>query len=431
MDNVDLSKKTVCIVDTGLALHMAPLLAKTFGRVLYHLPDSDAYRKTNRARIGTGIPNVERVKRLFDVVQVDQTNRIVDLFIFPDACMVDTQKHLRALGYPVVGCFDSDIIELNKEFFYQQLQSLGLPVAPYEIAIGIDDLRDKLDVREDWPAIIKLKNQEFRGITETFPCYDADGIDPTLDDIACILGRDQFLTEFLIQDCIPSTCEIGFDALQQGCEIADNPIVGIEGKDEWYIARVVPKLPPMLQEYMDKTAPIMGMLGLCGHRSTENRITDEGVSFGIDETIRVPSPPGELFPELYMDGDYAQAMWALGQGQVPSLRVKARCGVQLILTSSSLDDGMPVKVSFPPEIAPYVKLKNWMMEEDGSVWVIPNDNDYYLGAVVAVGASIEEAAAKVKEYASQIKAHKLFYEDDVLLCSADARAKAATFGVVI
>ncbi len=132
-----------------------------------------------------------------------------------------------------------------------------------------------------------------------------------------------------------------------------------------------------------------------------------------------------------MDGDYAQAMWALGQGQVPSLRVKARCGVQLILTSSSLDDGMPVKVSFPPEIAPYVKLKNWMMEEDGSVWVIPNDNDYYLGAVVAVGASIEEAAAKVKEYASQIKAHKLFYEDDVLLCSADARAKAATFGVVI
>ena len=160
---VDLSKKTVCVIDTGLTTHIAQLLAKSFGRTLYHIPDSDAFKKTNKAQIGTGIPGVEKVKDLFNVVQVDQTNRIVDLFIFTDVSMVDLQKHLKALGYPVVGCFDSYQMELDKLFFYQTLESLGLPVAPYEVVEGIDELREKLEARKDFPCYIKLVNQEYRG----------------------------------------------------------------------------------------------------------------------------------------------------------------------------------------------------------------------------------------------------------------------------
>ena len=260
----DISNKCVCVVDTGLALHIAPLLAKSFGRVMYCLPDIDAFRKTNRARIGTGIPNVEKIDRLFDVVQVDKTNRIVDLFIFMDVSMVDWQKHLKELGYPVVGCFDAEKIELNKLFFYETLQSLNLPVSPFEVATGIDDLRKTLEKKKT-PVHVKLLNQEYRGVSETFRCEDADAIDPVLDDISLMVGRYKSKIQFLVQDEIKSKCETGIDTLQVGNKISNNPIVGIEGKNEWYIAKVVSAVPDVLKEYVDKTANVLGSLGICCH----------------------------------------------------------------------------------------------------------------------------------------------------------------------
>jgi hypothetical protein len=420
----DLSQKTVCIIDTGLALHIAPLLAKSFGRVLYYLPDSDAYRKSNKAQIGTGIDGVIKINRLFDYVDD------IDLFIFPDACMVDLQKYLRKRGKAVVGCFDSDRMELDKDLFYSNLKAVKLPVADYEIVIGVEDLRECLE-EITLPVHIKLKNQDYRGITETFRCVDADAIDPVLDDICSVVGRYKDKIQFIVQDQINSKCETGFDTFCLNGECSSNPIVGIEGKDEWYIARVFPQVPSILKDYLNKTAPIFKELGIAGHRSTEIRITEDKECYGIDETCRMPSPPGELFPELYQDGDYAQAMWDLGHGKLPKLTVKAECGVQLNLMSSSLAGGAPVKVIFPKEISRYVKLKNYLIEDDGSVWVIPNDCDDYLGAVVAVGRTIEEAAIKCQEYAKQIKAHKMTYEDDIITCSRESRNKAAEFGVII
>jgi hypothetical protein len=425
----DLSKKCVCIVDTGLALHIAPLLAKSFGRVLYCLPDLDAFRKTNKARIGKGIPNVEKIDSLFDVVQVDQTNRIVDLFIFTDVSMIDWQRHLKALGYPVVGCFGAGMMETDKLFFYQTLESLKLPVSPYEVVNSIDELREALKKKKN-PVYIKLVNQEYRGVIETFKCEDADAIDPVLDDIALMVGRYKSKIQFLIQDEIKSKYETGIDTLQTGDKHSNNPIVGIEGKNEWYIAKVVSDVPEVLKEYVDKTSPVMGDLGICCHRSTENRITESGDCYGIDETIRVPSPPGELFPELYQDGDYAQAMWDLGQGVVPNLTKKENYGVQIILKSSSLKSGLPVKVIYPKEIERFVKLTCQMIEEDGGVWVVPNDDDSdYLGSVVGVGNTLIEAEKKCREYAKQIKAHKISYEADVMIASKEAREKAKKFNV--
>jgi len=427
---VDLSKKCVCVIDTGLATHIAQLMAKSFGRVLYHIPDSDAFKKTNKAQIGTGIPGVEKVKDLFNVVQVDQTNRIVDLFIFIDVSMIGLQRHLKALGYPVVGCFGSYQMELEKIFYYETLKSLGLPVADYEVAEGIDDLREKLNARKDFPCFVKLADQEYRGVTETFPVDDADAIDPVLDDISIVVGRNKDTIKYLTQNKIESKCETGIDTLQVNGQHSNNPLVGIEGKNEWYIAKVVPDVPKVLKEYVNKTASIFETLGMQCPRSTENRITEDGSCYGIDETIRVPEPPGALFPELYEDGDYAQAMWNLGQGIVPVLHPKEKYGVEIIMTSESLKKGLPVKVIFPPELEPFVKLTSYKIEEDGSHWVVPdNDESDFLGAVVATGKSLKEAEKKCREYAEQIKAHKLCYEGDVMTASKEAREKASKFGI--
>ena len=423
----DLKKLTICLVDSGLSTHYAAVMARSYGNVIYYLPDSDSYKKTNRATIGTGIHGVEVVDddTFFEYVDEGPGNKI-DLFFFPDLGFRGLQDHLRNLDYPIAGSGFSDILETDKLFFYKTLQKAGLPVAPFELVKGLDALRENLG-KQKGPVYVKLRDQRYRGITETFKCDDADAVDPVLDDIACTVS-DKDDIEFVVQHPIESKCEIGIDTLCLDGEYPQNSIVGIEGKDSWYIGRVFHAFPEILNPFMDKMAPVHKKLGCSGMYSTEKRITEDGTVYGLDLTERMPSPPGELFPEMYEDGNFAQAIYDLAHDTLPELKPKAKCGVELIITSEWYGKGNRIKVGFPPEIARWVKLKNYCII-DGAAWVLPNDNENYLGAVVAIGDTLEEAAKLANDYAAKIKAYKLVFEDNVIDASKKSRDNAATFGI--
>ncbi len=424
----DLSTKTVCLVDTGLALHLAPVLAKSFGQVLYYLPDSDSYKKTDRSQIGTGIEGVHQITDLWSHVQVDASNREIDLFIFPDCSFASEALHLKSLGYRVVSAFRSDLMETDKLLFYETLKAAGLPVAPFEVITGIEPLREHLKGVKG-ARYIKLRDQKYRGVTETFCCHDAEAIDPVLDEISSIVGQHDDEIQFIVQEPIESCCEIGMDTFNLNGQYADNGLVGIEGKDEWYICKVAPSVPAVMKDSMEKVAGFFAMSGYQGLYSTENRITENGESYFIDATCRMPSPPGELMPEMYAPGCYAQAMWDIGGGDLPVLVPSAKFGVELILTSEWYGKGKWLKVDYPPEIADFVKLKNYCVK-DGATWVVPNDNDRYIGAVVGTGNTLEQAAKNATKYAEQVKAHKLNYECDVLAEAQCAIEEAGKHGII-
>src|SRR5512138_29010 len=150
----DLKSKTVCVVDTGLALHLAQVLARSFGTVLYYLPDSDAYPTVERDEIGTGIEGVTRIYDLYEHIHVDEAERDVDLFFFPDIGFAGMQNHLLELGYAVAGSLYSDIMELDKEKFYKTLGKVGLPVAPTEKVVGTEALRAHLKKHQN--VVVKI-----------------------------------------------------------------------------------------------------------------------------------------------------------------------------------------------------------------------------------------------------------------------------------
>jgi hypothetical protein len=423
---MNLKNKSILIVDTGLATHMAQVMARSFGKVFYFIPDSDAYPETDRDEIGCGIPSVERVHDIYEHIHVDPAERDVDLFFFTDTGFSGLQNLLLEMGYNVAGSLYSDLMELDKDKFYRTLAKIGLPVAPTTKIVGVANLRKHLQKHTE----VVVKISKHRGLTETRKVCDYGDAEPWLDDMEANLGMKKDDQIFLVQEMIESECETGMDSLCLDGQHPDNSMMGIEAKDAGYFGCVVKKYPAIIQDINDKMAPIYKKLGYQGMHSNELRITKDGVAYSIDETCRMPSPPGELFFEMYEDNNFAQAIWDLGEGTMPTLKPKAKYGAEIILTSEWYGKGHWLKVSFPKEIEQFVKLKNFCIR-DGEYWVIPNDNDGYIGAVVAIGDDPDKVMALCLEYAEQVKGYKVVYSHDVFCDIKESCEAAAKHGIKI
>ncbi len=57
----NLRSKTALVFDNGIFAEIAVTLAKDFGRVLYYVPWTNAYPKSNALLIGHGVEGIERV----------------------------------------------------------------------------------------------------------------------------------------------------------------------------------------------------------------------------------------------------------------------------------------------------------------------------------------------------------------------------------
>ena len=101
-------------------------------------------------------------------------------------------------------------------------------------------------------------------------------------------------------------------------------------------------------------------------------------------------------------------MFAGAKGELLELEIEKPFGVQVMLYSAwAKSNWQPVQV--PPEIRRWVKLYRYCYAE-GAFQVIPKsvDNPYsdghdQIGAVVALGDSIEEAIENVKEHCALVK----------------------------
>ena len=129
--------------------------------------------------------------------------------------------------------------------------------------------------------------------------------------------------------------------------------------------------------------------------------------------------------EIYEN--YAEIIWEVANGRVPVPKAKANYGAELILTSESAED-MPLHITMPKDIRQFVKLKNHMREGD-SWFCLPNGNAQFIGAVVALGDTPEEAMELVMEYAKKIEADDLVIDDNVFKKASEQIANGKKFGV--
>lgn len=395
---VNLKDKTVLVYDRGgLHTYIAEKLSERFGKTLYFLTDSDAYPTSQKQAIGHGIPGIKRVHDFWKHIES------ADLIVFPDCYDGELQHFLRSKGYIVFGSGRSEKVEIDKIFFLETLEELGLPVPLTYLAEGMDDLKDYLKKHDG--ETLYLKNL-YRGDFESRKFSSLAQSKPFLDDLVKRVGTAADTMEVLIQHKIDSACEAGIDSYCIDGKYPKRCLIGYESKDIAFGGKVLEEAPEILQQVNDAFAPVMKKLGGRCNYSTEIRITEDGSPYYIDATCRQPSPPGEVMCEVYKN--WADMIWGMAHGDVIEPEPKASYVAEIILTSSWYDKH-ELHVKFPEKYASHIKLKNHTMR-DGEHYCIPNGNGEFFGAVVAWGDTLDEAIEKVKKIAESIEADEYKFD---------------------
>jgi hypothetical protein len=411
-----LVSRTALVWDRGLYVFLAQKLGETFDKVWYYFPQSEPYPTSPTSQIGVGLPEIERVYEFWPYVDK------ADCIVFFDCYDGELQHWLREKGYRVFGSMRSEKVEMDKVFFYQYLVDHGMQIPNTYRAEGLDDLVEHLKGKkpDKW-----LKTSYYRGDFETHHYTGMKHLRPFLDDLRRRIGKKCDEIEILVQDSITSKCEVGYDGFCCDGEFTKNGVVGYEIKDRGLVSKIFRDTPEVLQNVNDAFTPLFKKMGYRGHWSTEIRITESGRSYFIDPTCRAPSPPSELLCEQYEN--YAEVVWSLSGGETPYPTSRARFGAEIILKSPWHEDH-ELYVEFPKELSGNVKLKNHMKDGNGYT-CIPNKNGGFFGAVVAYGSTVKEVTQKCLDYAKEVKALELDYDDTVFDKASEVIKSGEEFGI--
>lgn len=410
--------KTVCVVDHGLFTEWAVTLAKDFGRVFYYCPWEDGYPKSNALLVGTGLPGVIRLKQFWSVLDE------IDLFVFPDVYLGALQVHLASLGKRVWGSRRGEDLELDRVASKQHSQKLGIDIGPWRTVRGLAALRDHLREHENqW-----IKISATRGDMETFHSKNYRLIEPRLDELEHTLGAKKYDMEFVVEDEIDDAVEIGYDGYTIDGKFPRKAMAGIEIKDKGLVMKTLPypSLPPEIRGVNEKLGQTFDDFEYRGFFSSEIRITKDHKAYLIDPCARAGSPPNELYQMLVTN--WPDIIWEGAGGVLVEPQFAARWGAELLLISDWANDNWQA-VEFPKAIRENVKLRN-LAVIDGRYYSVPQVSGHAeIGAVVALGNTMQEAIAECKRIAEKVEGH---YVETVPGCLDQAEAEFAKlrdFGV--
>lgn len=405
----DHSSHTVCVIDNGLFVEFAVRLAKDFGKVYYHSPWESAFPTTNRLIVGAGLPGVERVESIWPIINK------VDLFVFPDICYADLQEYLVSIGKRVWGSRRGEELEQYRDFCKQVLASVDLPVGRYALLTGVSELRDYLKDNDN--QYVKINRT--RGDFETFKAENLRLVEPRLVEIEQQLGAKKDITQFIAEDEITDAVEVGYDGYTVDGQFPTRAMSGIEIKSCGYVGRMqnYSMIPAPLREVNTKMANILEQYQYRNMWCAETRITREGKPFVIDPCTRAGSPPSEV--ALLMYTNLADIMWHGAEGFCVDPVPAAEWAAEIMLHSDwAARHWQPV--DFPPELRDNVKLY-FPTVIDGRYYTVPVGHDLpAIGAVAAVGATLEEAINNAKKVAEQVQG---YYVEAPLKAMDDAQAE--------
>ena len=394
----DLKNEAVLVIDNGSHVAFAHRLSREIGTVYYHNPSSkSAYPAEHDAAVGEGIEGLTVVYDMWDIIP--QVGRIFFFDLYND----DLQEYLVSIGKHVWGARGWEEIETKRVETKKLMRRMGLPVNKYELITGLDKLREYLKENDN----VFVKIDYYRGDGETMHCENYQAIENKLNQLQVFWGAMANQKKFCVEKPIDAVCESGLDLYCIDGEYPEIIPFGYEIKDCGFAATVKPykDISPLLTELTDKFKDTLRELNYRSDFSTEHRITKKKVSYCIDIVAgRKPSPPSELLQELITN--WGQIMWHGSAGVMVQPIYAAKFGVEIIIHCPDAAKHW-VTVQVPEEIRNWVKLKN-VCYFDNAYQYIPQDFEMEeIGAVVAIGASIEECVEKLKEYCSMIIGHGL------------------------
>lgn len=403
----DLSRKTVLIVDNGLFCDLSLTLAKRFGKVLYYSPWEQSFPRSNEILIAEGLPGVTRVNSIWPVVDD------VDLFVFPDIFHGPLQVHLAKQGKRVWGGRLGENLEILRGLSKRWISGVGLPVGPWRQLRGLDRLREFLKANDD--QYVKIPRT--RGDMETFHAATYKLIEPRLDELEHSLGAKKHIQEFIVEAPIAPAVEVGYDGFSIDGKFAQQALYGVEVKDMAYLGQVVSyqDLPAGVREVNAKLSGLFADWHYRGFFSSEIRIKG-GKPYLIDPCCRMASPPGELYQTMI--ANLAEILWHGADGIVIEPEFIDVWGAQLVMSSPwAAHNWQPI--DFPPSIRDHLRL-HYSTRINGRYYVIPQAIEMAeIGAVVATGASADEAIANVTKIAEKIEGYGIKFNFDAL---QDAKA---------
>lgn len=392
----DYAEKTVCIVDGGLFVEWSAHLSKSFGKVYYFSEWVSPFPLSNDLLIGSGIPGVTRIDSIWPVLDE------IDLFVFPDVGHGSLQVYLEKIGKRVWGCRLCEELELYRITSKEHQEKLGIPIGPWSVVTGLDNLRQFLRTHDD----VYVKVSTVRGDFETFKSDTYKNIEPRLDELEWKLGAKKKITEFIVEDEIAPAVEIGYDGYSIDGRFAQTAMLGLEAKDEGLVGQVMPytSLPPQAIDMNARLGPTFAANRYRGFWSSEIRITGDGVGYSIDPCCRCGSPPNELMQ--LMVSNWPDIIWEGAAGNLVEPNYIAPWGAELLMHCAWADKNW-VAIDFPAGLREQVKFRNLTII-DGKYYVVPQSVGLpEIGAVVACGASMQQAIRNVLEVAQQVEGYDI------------------------
>lgn len=276
----------------------------------------------------------------------------------------------------------------------------------------------------------KYIKSDVRGDFESFHHEKWRLTEPLFSSIWNSLGATRWDYKFIVEDPIPDAVEYGYDGFSIDGQYPKNTLFGIELKDSFYLGKVKPmeEISDLVTGPMYKIAPFLKTMQYRQTISSEVRITPKKENFVIDWTCgRFPSPPGEIYYELWKN--FCEILWFGAEGKLIEPEYASKFAIEGIIHSSWAAGDGEQAIYFPNEIRKWVKIKNLYKHND-IYYFIPLFGGYAeIGGVVALDNTIEGCIEKLKELSEQIEGYKISINVGDAKQAMDVIAKGKELGI--
>lgn len=283
---------SICVVDWVEFTMIAPIMAEYFEKVYYNPnPAKSGFTEIAAAKLGSGLKGVTQIPTIWK----DEDN--IDIFMFPDIEFMDLANKLKKDGRYTWGSGDSEMLELDRALFLEELKKVGLPVPETEIIETFTKEIEYLKTHKD----IWVKINKYRGIKETFHVGKDEDINEMV--IADIMRKVRPFADdkdliFLNQKPIESKVEYGRDRFAVNGMFANKLFMGFEKKGMQYLSKYITmeEQPKEAQEIDVKFSQILQKYKYTGFCSDEVRVSKDNIHYLIDPCMRCgyPSSPSYL-----------------------------------------------------------------------------------------------------------------------------------------
>jgi phosphoribosylamine-glycine ligase len=331
---------------------------------------------------------------------------------------------LEEMGKRVFGCRNADKLENYRDKTKELLKKLKQPVGPYKIIIGLPDLRTYLKGVKDKYLKINL----WRGNGETRKSTNYKIIETLLDRWEWELGPLKYEEKFIIEDEIPGE-EIGTDRWFTDEGFPKSYLAGIEVKGMGYfgVIKKSSELPKQMTSFGDAIAPTLKEAGYRGFYSEEIRVGENKIAHMNDLCVRCPSPPSDLYINMY--NNLPDIIWECAEGRIREPEYDHKYGVQAMIYADWSEFNFQC-IEFPEKYRDNIKMRYAMKTKEG-YYIIPFKGNTRLCAVVATGDSFEECSEKIIKIQKEIKSFDKDFNEDTLSQAKKSFKQVADWGMKI